>query len=283
MPARVTDQPQPAATCGIAASAHLACPFAEVAQLRDRPGPAGAPALPARFLRHCDEQTVVGMHAMLAALADHPGPRPGFGADAVVAAPRQAGRAVTARTLSQVAREGAVAVTPHVVPQCSLHSLAGAVSVGLGLHGPHLGVGGGPDALAEGLFAALSLLSPAAGTGLPGVWLVATGWRDEPPLDAAGRPAWSPTLEAVAVRLVPVGVAARAGLALTWPAGRSAAVAGDDDVAAFAAAVTARVAGDQQATWTVACPWGAEIRVTSAAAAGRDIFAPHHPFAREAA
>ena len=130
------------------------------------------------------------------------------------------------------------------VRQKGVGFLLGAEALGLGVP-----VGGGPAAL------------PAAGGGIQ-------------------RPAASTDAGGAHRRLVSIG-----GILCPGPhlGGVAAAVAGDDDVAAFAAAVTARVAGDQQATWTVACPWGAEIRVTSAAAAGRDIFAPHHPFAREAA
>ena len=61
---------------------------------------------------------------------------------------------------------GGVAVSPHIVPQCSLHSLAGAVSVAFGMHGPNIGTSGGEHAVSEGLFTSLSLL--AANADLPG-------------------------------------------------------------------------------------------------------------------
>lgn len=74
-------------------------------------------------------------------------------------------------------------VSTHIVPQASLHAMAAAVSVGLGMHGPSLGVGGGADALADGL---LTLAALAATPGVDGWWLVATQFSAEPTLDANG-------------------------------------------------------------------------------------------------
>jgi hypothetical protein len=62
----------------VASHALVEARLSAIAALRDRPVPAGAPVLPPRFLRHCDEQTVVGMRAVLAAIAGHPAPRPAF-------------------------------------------------------------------------------------------------------------------------------------------------------------------------------------------------------------
>jgi hypothetical protein len=59
----------PDSACGIVGHAACAARLSEIAALRDAVGPPGAPALPARFLRHCDEQTVVGIHAVLRAIA----------------------------------------------------------------------------------------------------------------------------------------------------------------------------------------------------------------------
>jgi len=145
------------AACGITGHALVSARFSEIAALRDRPGPAGAPTLPPRFLRHCDEHAVVGMHAVLAALAARGWAAPDLSRHAVVAASCRLGRVSAAATLTGLAAGGGVSVSPHIVPQCSLHAVAGVVSVGLGMHGPHLGVGGGDDALAEGLFAASRL------------------------------------------------------------------------------------------------------------------------------
>ena len=180
--------------CGVASHALVEATLAEIPGLRDQPVPEGVSALPPRFLRHCDEQTVVGMRAVLAAIAAHPEPRPSFAGYGVVAAACQSGRIATAQSLAMLRTAGGVAVSPHIVPQCSLHSVAGAVSVALGMHGPNIGASGGQHAVSEGLFTSLSLLAASAvsGESLSGIWLVVSSWTQEPSLDAAGKPDCSP-------------------------------------------------------------------------------------------
>lgn len=250
--------------CAIRGHAYVEAPFTGIGPLRDEPPPPGAPALPARFLRHCDEQTVVAVRAVLEVLArlDELPPSESCG---VVAAPCQAGRVVTARSLSQLRTGGAVTVSPHIVPQCSLHSIAGAVSVALGLHGPHLGIGGGPDALAEGLFASVSLFQAAACTAC---WLLLSDWEHEPALDAAGGPLGDPVCRGLALLLVPESVAgdAAARITLTQPSGPVAPLPADEepvDLSAFARAIGMCAAGAALASWGVPCPWPAQIRVES--------------------
>jgi hypothetical protein len=235
-----------------------------MAALRDAPPPTGAPALPTRFLRHCDEQTVVTMRAVLDVLSrlDQP---PAAESCGVVAAPCQAGRIVTARSLSQLRTGGAVTVSPHIVPQCSLHSVAGAVSVALGLHGPHLGIGGGLDALAEGLFTAFSLFQAGACTAC---WLLVSDWQDEPALDEAGGPLGDPVCRGLALLLVPESAAgaAAARVVLAQPSGLVAPLPADEepvDLSAFARAIGMCAAGAALASWGVPCPWPAQIRVES--------------------
>lgn len=69
------------------------------------------------------------------------------------------------------------AVSPTILPQHSLHSVSGTISIALGIHGPNYGAGGGCGALGEGLLCAVTLM--ANGT-LPGIWLVLTEWNPEP-------------------------------------------------------------------------------------------------------
>ncbi len=183
----------------------------------------------------------------------------------VVAAPCQAGRIVTARSLSQLRTGGAVTVSPHIVPQCSLHSVAGAVSVALGLHGPHLGIGGGLDALAEGLFTAFSLFQSGACTAC---WLLVSDWQDEPALDEAGGPLGDPVCRGLALLLVPESAAgaAAARVVLAQPSGLVAPLPADEepvDLSAFARAIGMCAAGAALASWGVPCPWPAQIRVES--------------------
>lgn len=158
-------------------------PLAAVADLRAAADPEGSPPLPKRFLRHADEQSVVAVRAVQEAIADLDGTD--CRSHGVIAAPCQAGRIGSSRTLSQYAEGGGVTVSTHIVPQASLHALAAAVSVGLGMHGPSLGVGGGATALAEGL---LTLTALADAPGVEGWWLVATQLVGEPLLDANGTP-----------------------------------------------------------------------------------------------
>jgi len=262
--------PSPAG-CRIVSHALVESPLAELATLRARPAPAGGPPLPARFLRHADEHTVVGVHAVLEAIAASPGPLD-LSRHSIVAAPCQSGRLAAARTLAQLHAGGAVTVSPHIVPQCSLHSVAGAVSVALGMHGPHLGVGGGPDALAEGLFAAATLVAGGGDPTGTAAWLVATEWEEEPDLDDRGESRNDPVCRALALLLEPIGEPTGGGeetaplsLAVRMPAKHSPGprlheTAGG--LVAFARALAMCAEGGALATWTVICPWGAEIRVS---------------------
>lgn len=272
-------------TCGIASHALVEARLSEIAGLRDQGGPPGAPPLPARFLRHCDEHAVVGMHAVLAAIAVHPDPATSFERHGVVAAPCQAGRIMAARTLAALKSGGAVTVSPHVVPQASLHSIAGAVSVALGMHGPHLGVSGGSHALAEGLVGALSLVG-ASGAAPSGAWVVATEWDDEPALDASGAPEGDPLCRALAVLVEPApqqrGCSGRGqstcGKASCTRAGARTAASGrlalslhladagrggrpGSRLAEFARALEMCRTGTALVSWALECPWGAEVRV----------------------
>jgi len=266
---RSSEPVAPTAGCRIAGHALVECPLSGIAALRNRPAPAGAPPLPPRFLRHADEQTVVGIHAVLEVIAQAGRPRD-LARHAVIAAPCQSGRLAAARTLGGLAAGGAGTVSPHIVPQCSLHSIAGAISVALGMHGAHLGVGGGPDALAEGLFAAATLVAGAGPATGSAAWLVATEWDEEPTLDAAGEALGDPLCRGLALELEPTVSPSDGGLddwplslAVRWPrkGEREPSSAGHGGLVAFARALAMCGAGGALASWTVACPWGAEIRV----------------------
>lgn len=263
--------------CGIVAHALVEARLSEIAGLRDTPAIPGSPTLPPRFLRHCDEQTVVGMHAVLRGLTATSRPLKAFARHAVVAAPCHAGRFMAARSLAGLRQGGPVMVSTHVVPQGSLHSLAGAVSVGLGLHGPHIGVSGGPDALAEGLLAAASLLQARTADETTGVWLVATAWDAEPPLDAEGTPLTDPLCRGLAIGIEIGHAAHTSGVTLSLDA-RSDGVAlceasnPSTVLADFAASLTA--CREQAATWRLTCPGAAGlhfmVRPQQPQAAGRE-------------
>jgi len=273
------DCPPAAPGCRISGHALVESRLTEIAALRGGPD-AGGRTLPPRFLRHADEHTIVGLHAVCTALAARPGEEDVAG-HAVVSAACQSGRLAAARTLAGLAAGGASSVSLHVVPQCSLHSVAGAISVALGMHGPHLGVGGGVDALAEGLFAAATLL---AGTSCTAVWLVATEWDEEPALDERAAPAGDPVCRALAVMLEPVEGptgggerTAALGLEIRLPpssvSGPRLHEPAGSPLVALARALAMCTAGAALEAWTVTCPWGGEIRVTgrSRPAAARPI------------
>lgn len=260
-------RPSTARPHAIRAHAFVEARHAELAALREAPTPAGVPPLPPRFLRHSDEHTVVAVRAVLAALSGLPVDLARCG---VVAAPCQAGRIATARSLAQLRTGGAVMVSPHIVPQCSLHSLAGAISVALGMHGPHVGVGGGPDALAEGLFTAATLLEPAGAAGCDAVWVVATEWATEPLLDPTGAPTGDPVCRAVALLLAPTAgddAALHVGVRQPLAVGPLPADEPRHDLKAFAEALDCCSAGAALAGWTITCPWGGQIRVSARARA----------------
>jgi hypothetical protein len=133
--------------------------------------------LAASFLKHADEQTVVGLASVLQAIHDFDLSSTRFTDWAVLAAPRFLGRVTLASALQRFAAEGAWGVSPHLIPHRSLHSVSGTVSQALKIHGPNFGVGGGPGGVLEALLSAGAILD---GHKVPGVWVVLTGWDPEP-------------------------------------------------------------------------------------------------------
>jgi hypothetical protein len=155
--------------------------------------------LPPAFLKHADEQTVLGLAAVYHAIHDHH-LNPPFTAWAVLAAPRFLGRPTMAAALQRFAAEGAWGVSPHLIPHRSLHAMSGTVSQALKIHGPNFGVGGGPCAAAEVLLAAAALLERQ---NVPGVWVVLSGLDPESAPDEGGRTAPGTHCVGVALALVP--------------------------------------------------------------------------------
>ena len=93
-------------------------------------------------------------------------------------------------------------MSPHLIPHYALHSASGTISLGLGLHGPNLGVGGGLHAGAEGFLAALTWLTMGSA---PGVWLVLSGWWPELVPEGNEGPQASKECRALAIALCPAG------------------------------------------------------------------------------
>ena len=167
--------------------------------LRQKPGITLGEPLPASFLKHADEQTVAGLAAVLKAIQAHGLAVTRFTAWGVLAAPRFLGRLALRGHLQRFANEGAWGISPHLIPHRSLHSVSGTVSQALKVHGPNLGVGGGPSAAAEVILAAAMWL---AGDHLPGVWVVLTGSDSEANPGFTKKSAADPVCNALALALV---------------------------------------------------------------------------------
>jgi hypothetical protein len=172
--------------CAVAAYATARATSETLIALRQQPGPAPGEPLPPAFLKHADEQTVVGIAALLQAIARFGLTGTDFTHWGALAAPRFLGRAALRLALQRFAAEGAWGISPHLIPHRSLHSISGTVSQALKLHGPNFGVGGGPGGAAEAIQTAAALLQ---GDRLPGVWVVWTGWNPEPTPELNGHAA----------------------------------------------------------------------------------------------
>jgi hypothetical protein len=151
-------------------------------------------------LRNSDEQTIAGLCAVFTAIQSREWSRERYEGWGVVAASRFLGRANLARALQSFLAEGVWGTSPHLIPHFALHSASGTISLGLGVRGPNLGVGGGLHASAEGFLAALTWLSSG---NVPGVWLVLTGWSPELVPDRGGDPQAATHCQALAIALGP--------------------------------------------------------------------------------
>jgi hypothetical protein len=172
-------------SCAVAAFGAMRVPGDALPTLRQTLRLPGGQALPTAFLKHCDEQTVVGLAAVFQAITDFGLAETSFTPWGVLAAPRYLGRACLAQALHRFQLEGAWGVSPHLIPHRSLHSPSGTISQALGIHGPNFGVGGGVQAAGECIVAAAAMLCDGQA---PGVWVVLTGLDPEPILDPPSGP-----------------------------------------------------------------------------------------------
>jgi len=168
-----------------------------IAALRKRL-PAWAPKdTPGHFLKHADEQTVVAVAALDQAIAEGSLEAGGYREWSIIAAPRFIGRLAGVTTLDRFGKGGGPAISPHVIPQHSLHSISGALSILLASRRPNIGIGGTSNSVAEAL---LSALTAPVDRGA-GVWLVATAWDPEPIVNQAADCLNSPVCYAAALAL----------------------------------------------------------------------------------
>lgn len=164
-----------ALTSSVIAAGWRAAPCLEMNQLREQVA-AAFPNLSNSLLKHVDEQALVALAAISEAIA-RSGRDATFYQDwGVICASRYLGRKRIADSCLRFRQQGAWSASPHVIPNCSLHSVSGIVSQALRLHGPNIGAGGVPGAESEAFWAALSWLH---GEKLPGVWTIFTAWDRE--------------------------------------------------------------------------------------------------------
>jgi hypothetical protein len=194
---------KPGTACDLLAYAAVRVQPEGVPALRHKPGPAVGERLSSSLLRHADDQTVVGLAAVLQAIASHHLAGTSFTDWGVLGAPRFLGRVTMAAAMHRFAAEGAWGLSPHLIPHRSLHALSGTVSQALKIHGPNFGVGGGSHGPAEAFLTAAALLGTRP---LPGLWVVLTGWDPEPVPDREGRTATAAVCCAVALAVVPATV-----------------------------------------------------------------------------
>jgi hypothetical protein len=151
-------------------------------------------------LKHADDQTVVGLVALLRAIGVSGLDPTGFGHWGIVAAPRYLGRPTFDTIFPRFLAEGAWGVSPYLIPHDSLHSPSGTFSQVLKAHGPNLGVGGAPGGEAEALLTAATWLREDQA---PGVWVILTGWA--PGLSPDDYTRTDACCEAIALAVVPSG------------------------------------------------------------------------------
>jgi hypothetical protein len=195
---------EPATACDLLAYAAVRVAPEGVPTLRHKPGPGAGERLPASWLKHADEQTVVGLAAVLQAIDRHRLAATPFTDWGVLGGTRFLGRVTMAAAMHRFAAEGAWGLSPHLIPHRSLHALSGTISQALKIHGPNFGVGGGLHGASEAFLTAAALLGTRP---LPGVWVVLTGWDPEPVPDRVGRSATPTVCCGVAMALVPARVA----------------------------------------------------------------------------
>jgi hypothetical protein len=171
------------AQAAVAAAGAISLSLAETDALRSNPGPGAQPSV-AKSLRNADEQTIAGVATMLRAIESRGWQGESFRDWGVVGCPRFLGRMIITALLYRYFEDSKYSISPHVIPNFSLHSTSGTVSVGFTMHGPNFGVGGGPGNLPEGLLTALSLIGEGRH---PGIWLLLSEFDPEPRPDKVGK------------------------------------------------------------------------------------------------
>ncbi len=198
----------------------------------------GTEKLPTSFLKHAEDQTVLALAAVFAAIQEQGWQQRSFADWGVLAAPNFFGRIGNAQVFQRYRAEGAWGVSPHLIPHQSLHGMSGAVSQALTMHGPNFGIGAGPDAF-------LIAIAMLADGGLPGLWLVLTGHETEW-IPAAERIVPAPPCHAVALALMPEEnghAGGRLSIGLTEPGDSPLSLWPDFELGSFAEELAAASSG----------------------------------------
>jgi hypothetical protein len=192
---------------GLTGFGSLRVDLAAIPEMRKSVPAWAPPGTPGHFLKHADEETVLAVAAVDRMVQSLGGDAACLRNWPILAAPQFIGRLGGTAMLVRFARSGAPSISPHLIPQHSLHSISGALSILLGSHEPNFGVGGAAGSFAEGLL--VSLTCPVAQA--PGVIFVATAFDPEPQIDQAGQCTNSPVGYALALALRSTGEAAQYG------------------------------------------------------------------------
>jgi hypothetical protein len=253
---------QPVPALGICTWGTARADLPQIAAMRKTP-PAWSPeGTPGHFLKHADEQTVVAVAAVDRAIQAQRLQVSELRDWAVVAAPRFIGRLGGTTTLTKFSRGGGPAISPHVIPQHSLHSVSGALSILLATRAQNIGVGGGPESLTDGLFTALTL---GASAGKTGIWLVCTAWDPEPIADRDGQCTNHPTCYAVALALQAAAAGQHRGQlqlvlnAAGMPFDSNASDNPPLSVAALSTGLDACAVSGRSNSWSWRLRWGASV------------------------
>ena len=186
--------------CRVGAAAWMRNSPEAIALARRQPVNITGQMMPASFLKHAEDQTVLALLTVVRALEQENWEGRSFTDWGVVAAPNFFGRASIAQTIQRYEQEGAWGISPHLIPHQSLHAMSGTISQALKIYGPNFGIGGaansGPDAF---LIAGAMLMDGL----LPGLWLVLAGHETEWIPAADGSPVPAPMCHAIALALTP--------------------------------------------------------------------------------
>jgi hypothetical protein len=185
--------------CCIAAHEVLCASAETIAHWRREPIELAGEKLPATFLKHAEDQTIAGLHAVIGALKRQGWQDRSFADWGVIAGPSLCGRVTIAQAIERFQQEGAWGVSPHLIPHQSLHALSGMISQALKIHGPNFGVNGGPNPACDALLIGMTMLAEGV---LPGLWVVLTGHEAEW-IPVAGKLSPAPRCHAVALALIP--------------------------------------------------------------------------------